>query len=183
MKVLLISHTCQSRAEGQTKADHLGRMDGINLRVLIPDRWLHYGKWRSAEDGVPAAFQADVQPVCWPWAGKAQVYLHWYPRLSKILAEFQPDIIDIWEEPWGLVSAQTCWLRKRILPSAKIISETEQNIGKKLPPPFEWFRSYVLRHADLAIGRSQGAVDILRAKGYAGPAQVGPNGVDGDIFR
>ncbi|HUB27189.1 MAG TPA: glycosyltransferase family 4 protein [Tepidisphaeraceae bacterium] len=183
MKVLLISHTCQSRAEGQTKADLLGRMDGIQLRVIIPNRWLHYGKWRSADDDAPTGFQADIQPVSWPWMGKAQFYMHWYPRLSRILCEFKPDIIDLWEEPWGLVSFQTCWLRKRVLPSARIISETEQNIGKKLPPPFEQIRSYVLRHADFAIGRSQGAVDILRAKGYAGPAEVVPNGVDGEIFR
>jgi glycosyltransferase involved in cell wall biosynthesis len=82
-----------------------------------------------------------------------------------------------------LVSAQVCWLRNRFLPGAKIISETEQNIDKTLPFPFEQFRSYVLRHADFAIGRSTAAVEVLRRKGFRGSAQVVPNAVDPDLFR
>ena len=36
----------------------------------------------------------------------AQFYLHFYPDLARLLRDFQPDIIDLWEEPWSLVSAQ-----------------------------------------------------------------------------
>ena len=100
-----------------------------------------------------------------------------------MLREFRPDIIDLWEEPWGLVSAQACRLRNRLLPQAKIISETEQNIAKTLPPPFEGFRAYTLRNADFVVGRNQEAVAILRAKGYHGPACVVPNAVDAGLFR
>ena len=49
MKVLLISHTCQSRRQGQPKAAELSRLGGVDLRVLVPDRWVEYGKWRGAE--------------------------------------------------------------------------------------------------------------------------------------
>ena len=184
MKILLISHTCQSRVEGHGKAEHLGRLDDVELRVLIPDRWKHYGKWRNADPvDENASFQADVRSVHWPWAGPAQFYFHWYPQLAKILREFQPDIIDLWEDRWGLVSVQACWLRNHTLPSARIISETEQNIPKSLPPPFEHFRSYVLRNADFAIGPSAAAVEVLRNKGYFGPTEIVPNGVDGDLFH
>jgi glycosyltransferase involved in cell wall biosynthesis len=183
MRVLLISHTCQSQTEGQPKADCLARLPGIDLCVLVPRRWKRYGQWRDAEPPISDAFRFEVGRVCWPWLGKAQTYMHWYPRLGRLLRDFQPDVIDVWEEPWSLVSAQVCALRNRYLPAARIITETEQNINKRLPPPFEWFRRYTLRHADYAVGRSREAVAVLRDKGYAGPAEVVPNAVDAQRFK
>ena len=183
LRVLLISHTCQSRTEGQPKAHCLARMPEIDLRVLAPDRWQHYGKPRGAQPPESAAFAFEAGKVAWPWVGPAQFYLHWYPDLRKTLEEFQPHIIDLWEEPWGLVSAQVCRLRNRFFPHIKILSETEQNIDKRLPFPFEQFRRYTLRNAAYTVGRNTAAIDVLRAKGYTGPAQVAPNAVDAELFR
>jgi len=183
MRVLLISHTCQSRREGQPKAAQLGRLPGVELRVLVPDRWWEYGRWREPQQPLEGGYDFQVGRARWPWSGPAQWYLLWYPDLARTLREFQPDIIDLWEEPWGLVSAHTAWLCRRLLPQAKIISETEQNIAKTLPPPFETFRAYTLRRADFVIGRSEEAVENTRTKGYRGPAAVVPNAVDTDLFR
>ncbi len=183
MRVLLISHTCQSRREGQPKAAFLSRLPGVELRVLVPDRWREYNAWRRAEAPLGDGYVYQVGKVRWPWSGPAQWYLHWYPELAQTLREFQPDIIDLWEEPWGLVSAQAAWLRRRLAPQAKIISETEQNIAKTLPPPFETFRSYTLSQADFVVGRSTEAIENVRAKGYAGQAAVVPNAVDTRLFQ
>ena len=183
MKILLISHTCQSQRQGQPKAAELSRLGGIDLRVLTPDRWMEYGHWRGAEPPPDAGYAYQVGKVRWPWSGPGQWYLHWYPEMARTLAEFQPDIIDLWEEPWGLVSAHTVWLRRRLGLHAKIIAETEQNIAKRLPPPFETFRAYTLAQTDFLVGRSREAVAHLRDKGYNGPAAVVPNAVDTDLFR
>ncbi len=183
MRVLLISHTCQSPTEGQPKAEWLARMPDVELRVLIPDRWKHYGRWRQASVAKDSCATYHVGRVACPWIGRAQFYLHWYPELARLLREFQPDMIDLWEEPWGLVSAHTCRLRSRLLPNAKIVSETEQNIHKNLPAPFEAFRAYTLRHADFVVGRNAEALDVVRRKGYRGAAQVVPNAVDTGLFR
>ncbi len=183
MKVLLISHTCQSRTEGQPKAVCLHRMPGLELRVLVPDRWRHYGAWRTPDPAGPEQFRLDVGRVRWPWLPGAQFYAHWYPGLARLLREFRPDIIDLWEEPWGLVSAHACWLRNRLLPHARVISETEQNVNKRLPPPFETFRRSVYRHADFVVCRNAEAQDVVRAKGFRGPMQVVPNAVDAQLFR
>ena len=182
IKILLISHTCQSPAEGQPKAELLHAMPDMDLRVLIPNRWKHYGQWRPVTFVDHAAAHYQVGKVRWPWVGRAQFYLHYYPELPKILRAFRPDVIDLWEEPWGLVSAHAVWLRDRILPGAKIISETEQNINRILPPPFEQFRRYTLKHADFVIGRSREALAITHAKGYRGPGEVVPNAVDAKLF-
>lgn len=183
MRVLLISHTCQSRHAGQPKAAHLAQMPNVELRVLVPDRWFEYGQWKHAQKPLQSTLDLQAGKVLWPWAGPAQWYLHWYPRMAQMIRQFQPDIIDVWEEPWGLVSVQTCWLRDRFAPRARIIVETEQNILKTLPPPFEQFRSYTLRRADFAIGRNRESLQVLREKGYNGPSQVVPNAVDAELFR
>jgi hypothetical protein len=94
----------------------------------------------QAETAPGASFELEIGQVRWPWVRGAQFYLHYYPRLSRLLKEWQPDVIDLWEEPWGLVSAHTAWLRDRICPRARLVSETEQNLEKTLPPPFEQFR-------------------------------------------
>jgi glycosyltransferase involved in cell wall biosynthesis len=130
-----------------------------------------------------APFRFVVGKALWPWSGKGQWYLHWYPGLARLMRSFQPDVIDLWEEPWGLVSAHACWLRKRLAPHAKIVSETEQNILKALPPPFETFRRYTLRRADFCVARNSEAVEVLRAKGFGGETRVVPNAVDADLFR
>jgi glycosyltransferase involved in cell wall biosynthesis len=183
LRVLMVSHTCQSRTEGQPKAERLAAMPEIDLKVLVPSRWRHYGKWRVAD--VPeksAAYQ--VQRPMLAWAGPAQFYLHFYPRLGRLLRSFRPDVIDLWEEPWGLVSAHACRLRDKLLPKTAIISETEQNLDRTLPPPFEPFRRYTLRNADFLIGRSTEAIEVARSRGYGnGPAAVVPNAVDSELFR
>jgi glycosyltransferase involved in cell wall biosynthesis len=89
----------------------------------------------------------------------------------------------LWEEPWSRVSVQACKLRDQLLPQAKIVSETEQNIDKNLPFPFEGYRKYTLARTDFAVGRSNQAVAVLRNKGYSGPAQTIPNAVDAQLFR
>lgn len=183
MRVLLVSHTCQSSTEGQPRAVELAKREGIELCVLVPVRWKHYGTWRTPEVPSTAAFRFEVGRVRWPWVPGAQCYLHHYPNFGALLREFKPDVIDLWEEPWSLVSAQACLWRNRYAPKARIVAETEQNILKTLPPPFEFLRRIVHRNADYLIGRSAEAVEVSRRKGYRGPVAAVPNGVDAELFR
>ena len=183
MRVLLISHTCQSRTEGQPKAVELARLNGIELMVLVPQTFNHFGVWKEAERPVNDSFQFTARPVRWPWLGPAQNYLHWYPDLAQVIRAFRPDIIDLWQEPWALVSAHACWLRNRLRPQARIVMESEQNIRKRFPPPFSWLESYTFQNADYAVGRSSGVIRVLREKGYEGPTEVVGNAVDTDLFH
>lgn len=184
MKVLLIAQQCQVRSEGQPKAERIAECPDIELMTLVPSRYYVEGRTlRHPDPPDNPNYHYKVGTVMWPWSGPGQWYLHWYPRLAKLLTEFRPDVIDLWEEPWGLVSAQTCWLRNRLLPATRIVSETEQNVNKELPIPFEQFRRYTLRNANLVIGRNAEAVEITRRKGYRGPSAVVPNGVDTTVFK
>ena len=183
MRALLISHTCQSRAEGQPKAECMASTGGLELMVLAPERFNHFGVWRKAELPDAPSFKFTSHKVALPWVGPAQNYLHWYPRLRQVLLDFKPDIIDLWQEPWAAVSAHCCWLRNRILPRAKIIMESEQNMLKRFPPPFSWFEKYTIGNADYAVGRSSAVLDVLRTKGFTGPARRVGNAVDAALFK
>jgi len=183
VKVLLISHSCQVRAEGQQRAQQLGRLPGIDLMVLSPDRWNEYGKYRGCQSPINPSYTFVEGKIRFPWTGPAQWYFHYYPGLAKILRTFKPDIIDIWEEPWGLVSVHACWLRNRLLPSAKIVGETEANINRHHPFPFTNFRRYTLRNADFMVTRQTEGIGVIRAHGYEGPAKFIGNAVDAEIFH
>lgn len=182
MRVLLISHTCQSPAEGQPKAIELSKIDGLELKVVVPDRWKHYGKWRPLHILDQAKPVIHPLKVRWPWVGPAQFYLHHYPGLARVIREFKPDVIDAWEEPWGLVSLHAARLRQKYAPHAKLVLETEQNINKALPVPFEWIRRKSLAQADWLVSRNPEGIEVCRDKGYAGPATVLPNAVDAELF-
>ena len=183
IRVLLIAHACQVGNEGQQRAQQLGQLPGIDLRVVTPDRWYEYGGWRTVQLPDNPSYTLQPAKVRFPWSGPAQWYFHHYPALGETLRVFRPDIIDLWEEAWGLVSVHACWLRNRFLPSAKIVSETEANIPRIHPFPFKQFRSYTLRNTDYAVARQTEGVGVLRAKGYKGPVEVIGNAVDPELFR
>jgi glycosyltransferase involved in cell wall biosynthesis len=183
LRVLLIGHQFQVPTEGQAKAAALARFADLELHVLAPSLYREAEvRWRRPVLPVEPSYKFQVSPVRLPWGGPAKWYLQWYPKLAATLSELRPDVIDVWEEPWSLLSAQVCRLRDKLLPDTKIISETEQNIAKTLPPPFEWFRRFSLRKADFLIGRNLEALTVARSKGFRGPASVVGNGVDTELF-
>jgi glycosyltransferase involved in cell wall biosynthesis len=105
-------------------------------------------------------------------------YLHFYPALGRTLRQIDPDVIHLWEEPWSIVALQAQMLRHR----AALVLEVDQNILKRLPPPFEAIRKYVLRHTDHVLSRSPDATMVVRARGYDGPVTPIGYGVDAATF-
>jgi len=105
-------------------------------------------------------------------------YLHFYPELGRLLRQIDPDVIHLWEEPWSIVALQAQMLRRR----AGLVLEVDQNILKRLPPPFEAIRKHVLRRTDHVLSRSPDATMVVRARGYAGPVTPIGYGVDTATF-
>ena len=182
LRVLSISHSAVNRASGRTRYETLVDLrDDITLTLVAPGRWKEYGKaMRLDPHSGPMDFR--VEWIRFPSLPGVGWYLHHYPRLGRLLKELRPDVIHLWEEPWSVVGLQAIRLRNQILPDAAVMLETDQNILRKLPPPFEQIRRYALRQTDLLIGRQDESLRVARACGFAGPTAIVEYGVASGIF-
>ena len=75
------------------------------------------------------------------------------------------------------------YLRNRLRPSAALILEVDQNILKRLPPPFEQLRRYTLRNSDFILGRHPDALDVVHSCGYRGASGLIAYGIDETDFH
>src|SRR5262249_35561125 len=137
-----------------------------------------FGRTMTAEPFRADGISVHVLPIRIPHAGPMNWYLHFYPGLRRLLRELDPDVIHLWEEPWSIVALQAQILRRR----AGLVLEVDQNILKRLPPPFESIRKHVLARTDHVLSRSPDATAVVRARGYAGPVTPIGYGVDLSTF-
>ncbi|MBC7530803.1 MAG: glycosyltransferase family 4 protein [Oligoflexus sp.] len=108
-------------------------------------------------------------------------HFHFYQGLREAIREFAPDIVNIEEEHYSFVTFQVMREARKI--GARCIFHTWQNIDKNYPPPFAWMEAYVLKNCAYAVTGNQEALDILRRKGFAGPAAVIPQmGADAEAI-
>ena len=142
LKVLSIAHSAVTRAIGRIRYEAmLAECPGLDLTLVAPDRWREYGRRLTIE---PPSHGLDIrlEPIRLPYVRKAGWYLHHYPRLPSLLRQLRPDVIHLWEEPWSAVALQAARLRDRLLPDAALVLETDQNILRRMPPPFERIRAW-----------------------------------------
>ena len=138
MRILLISHTCQSASEGQPKADRLARIPAWSCAS-----WCRIDGCTMAPGARPAYRKTASSParsvrLLMPWVGPAQCYLHCtraWRAVTHLPARYHRSLggaLGSGERP-RLLAARPATA------GAKIVSETEQNIDKRLPAPFEQF--------------------------------------------
>jgi glycosyltransferase involved in cell wall biosynthesis len=103
-------------------------------------------------------------------------------RFAQLLVEFEPEVVYFLGEAGYLSAFQTVRLLRQRLPQAKLCIYAAQNIYQKFPFPFPAIESYVLKNTSLAFPIGQEHEEVIRKKGYCGPTQHLPLGVDTDFF-
>lgn len=179
LTVLSIAHPAVEAAAGRLRYRPLAARTDLNVHLVVPQRWHQFGRVIDADPPNEPGIAVHVLPVWFDKGGPVSWYLHVYPGLKKIIRQVQPDVIHLWEEPWSLVALQASFLKK----DAALVLEVDQNILKRLPPPFETIRRHVLRKTDYILSRSQDATDVVRACGYRGPVGDIGYGVDFETFN
>jgi glycosyltransferase involved in cell wall biosynthesis len=174
LRIVSIAHPAVSSEAGRLRYRHLASRKDIELHLVLPSVWKEFGRTIVAEPPQEAEGSVHVLPIRLPHAGPMNWYLHFYPGLRRLLRKLDPDVIHLWEEPWSIVALQAQLLRGR----AALVLEVDQNILKRLPPPFEAIRKYVLRHTDHVLSRSPDATAVVRTRGYRGPVTPVGYGVD-----
>jgi len=125
----------------------------------------------------------SIQPITWGMReNRLRNATHIYSGMKRIVEEVKPDIVELWEEPFSGVTAHTIFWTKRIVPNAKVIFFSAQNIPKRYPFPFSTFERYTYRNAQFAFLMNREVAEVLRGKGYEKEFAILPLGVDADIF-
>lgn len=182
MRILSIAHTAVERAAGRLRYHPLKYEADIDCHLVVPERWSQFGRVLVADPPGDPGVTVHVERIRCGQAGAAKWYLHYYPGLGRLVREVAPDVIHLWEEPWSLVAMQAIRVRRRLAPKASLVLEVDQNILKRLPPPFEQMRRHVLKRTDLILARSPEAETVVRANGFTGPTMQIGYGVDRSGF-
>lgn len=182
LRVLSIAHSAISAGSSRLRYHPLAESTDIDLTLVVPDRWHEYGR-RLRLDPADPALPIRIAHIRLPTVWKAKWYLHYYPELNKLLTQFAPHVLHLWEEPWSIVALQAALMLKRRFQDTALIVETDQNILYRLPFPFERIRRYTLEKTDTLIVRQEEALSVSKACGYRGPAVTVEYCVDRSRFH
>jgi glycosyltransferase involved in cell wall biosynthesis len=105
--------------------------------------------------------------------------------LRNAVRTMQPDVIDLYEEPFSLVALETLLVRNVLAPRAALVFYSAVNVHRDWRWPYRVIERVLLQRADGAHAPNQDVPPILRAKGFSGSdrrASVIPLGVDVERF-
>lgn len=175
MKVLMVSKACCVAAY-RRKLEEMACL-GIDLTLVVPPYWQQAGRRIPLEPGHTEGYRLVVLPA----AFNGHFHLHFYPGLRDLLADVQPDLVHLDEEPYDFVTFHGARLAHRV--GAKVVFFTWQNLRRRLPPPFTLFQRSIFRQAAGALAGNAEAISILRERGWQGPTELLPQfGVDETLF-
>lgn len=144
---------------------------GVDVVLVVPETW-------PGDDQVIDDVPARRLPV--RRAGDVNRHSYRHPaQLGDLVQQVQPDIVDVHEEPVSLAARQ--WLRAA--GNLPVVMYTAQNLDKRWPPPFAQYERAALHRTAGFYPCSRQAASVLRGKGYGGPLQVLPLGLDPAVHR
>lgn len=175
MKVLSVAHNAVAESNRQ-RQQALAALPDVELRLLTPAWWYEEGRRIDVSDSADWRVGRTV--------GTGNGTRHVY--LSGLVAElraFQPDVIDLVEEPFTLVALQAVLARALLAPRAALVVYSAVNVHRTWRLPYRQIERFVLRRVDGAHAPSSDVGPILRAKGLdSQPVMTIPLGVDAERF-
>jgi glycosyltransferase involved in cell wall biosynthesis len=176
MKVVILSKALVVGVY-QKKCEEIAAL-GVDLLALVPS------SWREPRVGVTKLdprFTSGYRLQTLPIVLNGRHHLHFYRKLSAVLARERPDVLHIDEESFNLATFQA--MRAGVAVGARCCFYNYANIERFYPPPFNLFERYTFRHAAHAIACNHEAATIIRRHGYRGPLSIIPQfGVDPVLF-
>lgn len=176
LKALTIAHNAVA-ASNRRRVETLRQMPEVEVSLLTPRWWFEEGR----RIDVPRSAQWRVGRTIFTGNGTRHVYMS---GLFEALRAAQPDVIDLYEEPFSCVALQTLVLRNLLAPEAAVVFYSAVNVHRHWRWPYRWIERTVLAQTDAAHVPNQDVAPILRAKGFSPqkPVSVIPLGVDFDVF-
>lgn len=161
----------------------LARQSGLHLTVVVADvtPLTITGLQRCAELSPGLRFHQLPHAFSEGRSGHmASIVLR--PRALRGLDVATPDVMHVIGEPSYLSTGQLIGLRRRRWPQVPLTLYAAQNVVTHFPFPFPWLERRAYDAVDHMLPITPAALDVLRSKGYGGPASVIPLGVDTQQF-
>lgn len=183
IRVLAIDHTA-GVAPFRRKFAALAALPGIELTVLAPDRWVENyrdvrlpGPRERAVDG----YRLRTGPVIWPGYENRAFFVG---GVVGAMRRARLDILHLWEEPFSLIALQALAARRLVAPRAKALFFTSDNLSRGFRYPYRPSPLYAAierwthGQCEAAGAVTEEVRDVLLSKGYRGPVDVIPHGLD-----
>jgi len=176
LRVLTIAHNAVA-ASNRRRTEALHATGGVDASLLTPRWWFEEGR----RIDVPRRAAWRVGRTLFTGNGTRHVYL---TGLMNAVLATQPEVIDLYEEPFSLVALQTLLAREVLAPRAALVFYSAVNVKRDWRWPYRAIERVVLRRADGAHAPNHDVPPILRAKGLPAdrPVHVIPLGVDVERF-
>jgi glycosyltransferase involved in cell wall biosynthesis len=165
MKVLRIYHV--GRDPAHRERDRALVRAGVKLTLVVPASWPGAP---SDDDVADEPFPVVRLRVHRP--GDVNRHRFAEPRaLAALVADRQPDVVDLHEEPFSSVVRQVL----HHLPAGQpVVGYTAQNIDKRFPPPFSGWERRALARMQGLYPCSRQAASVVVGKGFTGAVRVLP---------
>lgn len=168
MRIVIFSHACIVPVNREL---FLGLEAKHELLFVTP------AKWKGSLIRNLAA-ESNAKVCAYPVLNSGNGSLFFYISFLNEVAQFQPDLLFIDEEPWSLAAFQI-YCR---FPKVKKVFYTKQNLRKKVPWPFSWIQKGIFKKSSSAFVISEEAEEVLRWKGYKGSATILPHSFNRNKF-
>jgi glycosyltransferase involved in cell wall biosynthesis len=180
LRVLFISHAYVVGVN-QGKLDAISQIPGVEVGLLAPSNWqaLEWNRALPLENPYPQLHLYSA-PVVFTGRVGAHFYAPW--TLWKVLADFQPDIIQVEAEVFSLCAFEvaTC---ARMMGKPMVVFGWENQL-RQLPLGRRLTCQFVLDTAKAIIPGNQDGAQILQQWNYRGLVEVMPQmGVDPQFFN
>lgn len=178
LRVLRIAHSSLTPALRERERALVRNYPNVELEVVTTERW------REAEMDVEA--KADdlfpVRSASTHLSKHIQLFAYNPKPIVAALREHRPHLIDMNHEPYSIACAELLTICGRYAPGAPVVMQTNQNIYRRYPPPFNWLEQRAFKKVAAAYVCSETVREVLRAKGFRKPAPIIPFGVDLNAF-
>lgn len=170
MRILAVSHSCVL-AVNQKLFVELAKLPDIELLLVAPQNWVseYDAQPLIPKAGPDVTFPMVFSPVWKP----GHVWLHGYRKLPvDQINAFDPDLVYCAQEPWSLSNFQFLSLAKKR--KTPFLFHTNQNLVKRLHPPFHQLEQSSYAGCAAALAYSEEARKVMETKGLKRPSFVVP---------
>lgn len=179
LRVLFVSHAYVVGVnQGKLKA--IADTGEVEVALLAPSNWRALEWDRTIELETPFPEIKTYSAPVW-FSGRVGAHIYNPLVIRRVIAEFQPDVIQVEEEIFSLCALEVA-LWAKLFKKPLVVFGWENQL-RSLPLFRRWVRDLVMARTDLYLAGNQDGAEVLRSWNYRGKIEVMPQmGVDTELF-